>query len=203
MDSVENPVGKGPRDPYEKYRVEGIEKDASREPPAFQPEEPEAKDAGVGAYLLLMFRKFIELFEEAPEKGLSAAMEKRVRDNLLRLKKSFQLIKSEDLSQDSAFIANLSQIWRTLLEDALQFKRGSIFSMKLKGFIKNIDSYPPQQLHTFSYYLTEYAGQKWLPFPFMEMVQKLHAQHQKNPSSSDLEQWTAQIQELALLLGPE
>ncbi len=202
MDSIENPVGKGPRDPYEKYRVEGIEKE-HREPPPQELEEPEGQGAGLGAYLLVMFRKFIELFEEAPEKGLSARTEKRVQENLLQLKKSFQTIKSEDLSQDSEFIAHLSQIWRTLLEDALRFKSGSLFSIKLKGLIKSIDSYPPQQLHTLSYYLTEYAGQKWLPFPFMEMIQKLHAQHQKNPSSSSLEQWTVQIQELALLLGPE
>ena len=66
----------------------------------------------------------------------------------------------------------------------------------LKILMQKIQHYPEYEEHTFGYYLTEYAGQKWIPFPYMEMVQKIHSEHMKNPKGSALTEWTNLIDEL-------
>ncbi|HSX26552.1 MAG TPA: hypothetical protein VLE89_06060 [Chlamydiales bacterium] len=191
MDSFQNPVGNQPRDPYENYKVEPIEKDKSgKENP---PEDLPDKKALVGAQVLLLFRKFIDFFEDLLEKG---SVEKKMKDHLLLLKKALELLKTEDRSQDIPFLNHLSDLWSLLLEDSFQFRKQTPISLKFKSLIKSIQGFPQSQEHTLGYYLIEHAGQKWLPFPFMEIVQKLHSEHQKNPTSSTLESWIKQIAQL-------
>src|SRR5690606_2900289 len=89
----------------------------------------------------------------------------------------------------------LSVTWQKLLEDALQFKKDTT-SIKLKEFLKSIQNYPERQSHTFGYYLSESHTQDWVPFPFMELIQKIHREHEKNPMDSELNQWILSIEEL-------
>ncbi len=201
MDSFQNPVGGHPRDPYEGYRVDPVEKDKeAKENPNRSPNEPPEGKSAIGAYLLLLFKKIAELFVEGPEKGISSTVEKEVRENLCLLKAAFEILKTEDRSQDLPFLNRLSKLWQHALEDALRFQRDSYFSQQFKTLIQKIQNYPENQEHTFGFYLSEYAGQKWLPFPYMEMVQKIHAQYQKNPEGNPLSEWTVLIDELIVLL---
>jgi hypothetical protein len=73
----------------------------------------------------------------------------------------------------------------------------------MRSLIDAIQHYPERQQHSLGYYLSEYAGQKWLPFPYMEMIQKIHAEHLKNPTESALAQWTHRIDRLLSLLKSE
>lgn len=191
------PIWGDPLDPYEKYRVEALERDrlAKEEKQKKAPEEPK-KEIALGAQLLLLFNKLVELFEEATERGLTPKAEKKIGENLFSLKDSLEKMKREDFSQDSIFLGQVSQQWHQLLDDALKFKRSTPLAIRFIALIKSIESYPENSEHTLGYYLMEHAGKRWLPFPFMELVQKMHKDHQKDPYSSILTLWTAKIDEL-------
>ena len=203
--SFQNPVGDQPQDPYERYRVERLEADKKTkdEEKKKEPEPEKTSPAAMGAYLLHLFHRFLDVFEDTSEKGISNSAEKLVRDNLILIKESLETLKREDRSQDAPFLNRLSELWHHALEDILRFRRETPLAVLFKQLIKDIDTYPEKQEFSFGYYLTEYAGQKWLPFPYMELVMRLHDQHQKNPESSALTRWTDAIDALAKRMEPD
>ncbi len=197
MGSYQNPVG-GSRDPYEKLRVEPIEEDklTKEDRPKRPAEEAPPEKVGTLAYLLQTLRNVVTFFLVAPQGAASREM----RDTLLLLKASFEILKREDRSQDIGFLNKLSHIWLEVLEGALHPHRDSPIAEKTKSLIKKIQHYPERHPHTLGYYLSEYAGQKWIPFPYMELIQKLHLDHEKNPPLSALTEWTSLIDGILSLL---
>ena len=125
----------------------------------------------------------------------SAALEP-ARENLLLIKAAFEIMKREDRSQDALFLKRLSNLWQTALEHSIELQTKNLKAQQLKAFIKDIENYPENEGHTFGYYLDEYAGQKWLPFPYMELIQSLHHQYEIDPESSLLSRWTRMIEEI-------
>jgi len=199
MDSFHNPVG--PKDPYKGYRVDELEEKHAREEKASTEDKTLSESTLLGAYFLSLFRKFCQLFQEESERGLSTEAEKEVRADLLLFKEALEILKKEDRSQDTQFLNHLSELWHQVLEDSLRFKRKSSFSSSFRAMIQEIQHYPPNQEHTLGYYLTEYAGQDWLPFPYMDLIQKMHQQHEANPRLSPLTQWTDRIDRLTSILS--
>lgn len=187
-----------PFDPYEKYRVEALERERlERETKEkYRPPEP-AKGLGFGQEVLRLFYKFFELFEKTSNKGLTPTAEKSIRKNLLALKEAFTSMKQENKSQEAPFLNSLSILWHQILEDVLKFQRSTPLAKEFSELIHGIDTYPRRSEHTLGYYLMEYAGQTWLPFPFMELIQKLHFEYQNNPIQCQLTFWTTQIDALA------
>lgn len=200
---MSTPVGGGPQNPFEKeFRVERIEEDKlTKEKQEKNPEEevPDEKKR-VAAFLLQVFHKVVDFFVESRE--FSTSNEKQARENLLLLKQAFDTLKKEDRSQDIQFLNHLSKIWQHLLEDAIPFKKDEA-SLKFKDLIRKIQHYPENQPHSLGYYLTEYAGQKWIPFPYMELIQKIHQDYEKNPPACALTFWSIYIDELVELLKVE
>ncbi len=197
MGSPQNPIGNQPNDPYERYRIEAIEHEKRMKEEGEKQLPVLKKNIGIVAQILSLFRKIIEFFEDR----ISAAEEKEARENLLQFKAALEILKSEDRSQDLPFLNALSKIWERMLEDTLRFKKETSTARKFKEFIKKIQSFPQNQEHSFGYYLTEQAGQKWLPFPYMEMILKLHAQHQKTPKNSTLHEWSEALHKLIASLS--
>lgn len=196
MDSYQNPVT--PPDPYERYRVgAGGKEKQEKEWRSGGEEESSEEKWGLAAYFLNVLKKIIDCFLEAPEKRNFRVEEKFV-EHLKALKATFEILKREDRSEDIQFLNHLSQLWQCVLEDALGFKRDAELASQYKILIKKIQQFPENQLHTFGYYLSEYAGQKWIPFPYMEMIQKIHSEHAKNPIASALSGWTHLIDQLLL-----
>jgi len=109
-------------------------------------------------------------------------------------------MKRENRSQDAQFLNQLSNVWNSVLEEAIQFEKNSEAAERFKVLVKKIQHFPENQQHTFGYYLSEYAGQKWVPFPYMELVAKIHKEHEKSPQISALTQWTTLIDEIIQLL---
>ena len=66
----------------------------------------------------------------------------------------------------------------------------------MENFIESVQKYPENDEHSLGYYLTEYAGSDWLPFPFMEILQNLHFSHQTDPHNSYLSQWVKTLKEI-------
>jgi hypothetical protein len=202
-DSFQPPPSSGSYDPFEKYRISEIQKDK------------ETRDAAEGtqtysytrhsaflAYVSLIFKKFLDLFEKTTERGLALSAEKDVREHLILLKAAIEILKIEDRSQDSPFLNHLSQLWHHLIEDVLRFRRQTPMATKMRAMIKEFQNYPELYEHSLGYYLTEYAGQKWLPFPYMEMIFRLYSQHKKNPEGSILSRWSSEIQEMIQIITP-
>ncbi len=190
----------GPQKPFEKeFRVERVDeekltKDQKERTPG---KEVPTEKLGVAAFLLEVFRDVVDFFVESKEAAKS--VEKGARENLLLFKEALETLKKEDRSQDAQFLNGLSQIWLHLLEDAIHFKKDET-SLKFRDLIRVIQHYPENQPHTLGYYLSEYAGQKWIPFPYMELIQKIHKDHEKNPTVSPLASWSIRIDELVALL---
>jgi hypothetical protein len=191
MGSYQNPVS-GP-DPYRTDRIGDSPKQGD-EPPGGPP--PKGKE-GLAAQILQVLQKALDYFIEKHTGTKSAEIE--ARKNLTALKKAFEILKNEDRSQDVDFLNELAKIWNQVLETTLHLD--AEVSAPFKILAKKILHYPENQTHTLGYYLTEYAGQKWVPFPYMELIQKIHSEHEKNPSSSPLTEWVQLIDEALSLLN--
>jgi hypothetical protein len=197
-----NPIGKPPRDPYEDYRVEAVEKDRKESPqPPLKPRGPRPSAMEiVAAYILSLFRKLLELIEKGIGGRSSAHHKERLSQNLLLFKTSIEMMKHEDKSQNGPFLSSLALDWNRLVSDLRKMSAGGPIEVGLRALVQQIRLYPKGSEHTFGYYLSEYAGQKWLPFPFMDMVRKMHFEHQKDPSSSELSDWSTRLDTLLSLL---
>jgi hypothetical protein len=199
-----SPIGNEPKDPFEKYyRVEELEAMRDLDEKASQKQGRGGSDKPfLVAYLLLMFRKILDLLGPERTDALPSALEGEVRKNLLTVKAILQTLEREDRSQDAPFLNQLSTAWQKMLEHSLLFRVATPLAIRFKVLIKDIASYPEKQEHSLAYYLTEYAGHKWLPFPYMELVHQLHARHLRDPKSP-LARWISMIDEIIVLLRPE
>lgn len=185
MGFFQNPIT--PPDPYEPYRIEGLGESHSPKQPDGGDEPPKWT---LAAYLLGLLKKGIDFFLDQEKKG-SQEPKRETVENLLSFKACLETLKRENRSEDIHFLNHLSKLWEHLLEDTLK-EQSPLF----KKIIRSIQHYPPHETHTLGYYLSEYAGQKWIPFPYMELIQKLHSEHEKNPTDSALSEWSLLIDEL-------
>lgn len=202
MGSIQNPVGRGPTDPLEPTRgVEPVGRDRpfreERRPKQSGEKPPDGK-LGVFAFLLQAFHQLVDFVLQKRHSSKEIA----AYEHLLSLKAIFETLKMEDRSQDTALLEKLSQIWRHLLEDCLHLE-AELANSLMKKLVKKIQDFPEGQTHTFGYYLSEYIDEKWIPFPYMELIQTIHLEHEKDPPSSSLSQWSSLIDEILVLLKPD
>lgn len=179
-----------PPDPYDRYRVESIEKDKREKTDWGQgAKDVEQGNLTLGAHLILLLHKILDWFQP------KAAIEE-IAKNLLAFKLILGILKIEDRSQDTSFLIHLSTVWHQLLDDLHKLGKADPLAKRYASFIEAIEAYPDKSEHSLGYYLMEYKGQAWLPFPFMELLQKIHLDHQKNPHESYLTRWTHEIESL-------
>lgn len=197
MDSFENPIGSQRRDPYENYKIEPVELD-KKEKEKFEGEGSAGrpKKWAVAAFLAVQLQRFADYIQSSLEKGLTAKEEAAARENLLAFKAALETLKSEDRGEDANFLNRLADFWHMMAEDSRRLKKNTPLAVQFSNFIQSLKDYPPQQEHTLGYYLMEHAGEKWIPFPYMELIHRLHADHQKTPASSPLNIWTKQLDQM-------
>jgi hypothetical protein len=169
---------------FSKYPISpGI---TSRDPakgPEYPPEDDRSLPIKVAAYLLQMFKKIIDALSE--EKEPSSELNK----TLIEFKTFLETLQKEDRSQDASLLNAGSKIWHELLSS-------DQIDPRLTILIKGIQKYPDDTPHTFGYYLTENTKENWIPFPYMELIQKMHREHEKNPTQSTLASWTSLLDEI-------
>ena len=181
--------GRGPRDPYENYRI--ARENFLRESGSLDPQDISL----FLGFMTLFLKKCKEFFEPLSERGLTSLSETDLRNHLLLLKNAFALLQMQDCSQDFALLMRLSKLWQALLEDLLHFRKETPFGAKLRVWVQKIQSYPAEAPYSLGYYLSEYAGQSWLPFPYLELIKNLHA------DSSALMVWIKDLDSLILMLA--
>lgn len=195
MDSYQNPVNSP--DPYDHYRVEGAQSQDQRPPPP--DEEPPQDDQNIIRYLFQMISDKIAHFLSQLKSSQAAA--DPIRKSLVKLKEFFDTLQEEDRSQDLEFLNEFSKSWNEALEKTSQLSQGN--GLQFKSFLKSVSHYPENEEHTLGYYLTEFAGQKWIPFPYMDLIQKIHQEHEKSPQTSPLSSWSKKLAELIRSLEEE
>jgi hypothetical protein len=132
-----------------------------------QPEKEEPEDTNDSLYLAV--EKFISLLEQ---------------------------LKKANISENYLFAEELSQAWLTLNEYASmnrQQRTPPAYYRKLKSFLYSAVTYPEKSDHTFGYYLNQYAGEKWLPFPFIDLLSKLHEETLLLKEKSTLSAWITSL----------
>jgi len=141
------------------------------------------------SYLKKMFDTF------SPSKQLVGKVidEQEIIQNLQKLKQLLQKLSSKDLSSDIAFAIELSDTWCTLnnnFENIEILERKNLQEVaNFRHMITTIKNYPPKADHCFGYYLHQHAGKDWLPFPFIQLLEGLHKDHQENSQKSILSSW--------------
>jgi hypothetical protein len=127
-------------------------------------------------------------------KGKTIAQENnKIFTYLSLFRKTLHTITQTDQSYNSEFIRNMSKLWDQIVTEHSYLKSMNKKNIpcfdKITFLIKNINSFPEKAEHSLGYYLTEYVGEKWLPFPFMHCMQMLYEEHQTNKSSSHLQKY--------------
>ena len=89
-----------------------------------------------------------------------------MRKNLKKFFVSLKELASADLSHDTDFLLKLSHHWNQFLEYfSLWTFSGSEEESRLQAFFSAINDYPRGERYSLGYYLSEAAGEKWIPFP--------------------------------------
>lgn len=184
--------------PYEKIIVNPVEKDKKEKEP-FTGLKKSSRLAF--ATLVSCFRKML-----APiaSKGKGAALldQQRLLSHVLAFRQMLLILSIQDESHNPNFTQKLTELWHNLVDDCNSLtysdKSSEILS-KVNFLLTQIQNYPLGADHTLGYYFTEYAGGKWIPFPFMELLQTLYQETQTKTLQSTLSRWISLLNEI---LGP-
>lgn len=148
---------------------------------------------------LAVFLKLQEKIEKFFQMKDVIVLQNELFSYLKTLKKEFDLLSKTNVSQDITFCEELSKNWHLILDFIIAykdlFKSESLFS-ELKKLIEEIHKYPENSDHPLGYYLTKFVGGKWLPFPFMEILEKLHEEYLLKGDKSTLAKWTRNIEDI-------
>jgi hypothetical protein len=142
-----------------------------------------------------MFSYLKKLISSFTGKGKSVFMfdQQKFIDDLLSFRNLLILLCNEDHSHDPHFLEQMSELWHILMHDCNPIdpveRKNLAIPDKLNIFINTIASFPPGEDHSLGYYLSEHAGSEWIPFPFMNLLQKLHEEHQIQAEQSILSSW--------------
>ena len=107
-------------------------------------------------------------------------------------KNLLELLQDNDLSHEAEFAKKLSSSWNGFINTFLYARK----SEKKENFykvgqqlIESINHYPIESDHSLGYYLSHFAGETWIPFPFMKILQSLHLEHAEKQEESHLQLW--------------
>ena len=163
------PPGHRPPNSFDPYRLKKNDEDPSQQ----RDLEPITPGESMGLMALLL-QKCLEFLDLLSGEGRSASIDTQVKEHIQAFKTALEILQREDRSEDAVFLNQLSDAWNQLLDDAMRLRRGTSSFAKLHRWIKQIQSYPQNGQYSFGYYLSEYAGHSWLPFPYIELIKDLH-----------------------------
>jgi hypothetical protein len=149
--------------------------------------------------LLFTLNHFIKDFKRYEEKLQSLADKDSFTEELKAFRSLLLELQEQDLSHQIDFASKLSYAWHAFADHlslTLRHNRKLPFYQEGSLLVESILHYPPDGEYSLGYYLSQYAGEKWIPFPFMNILQALHEEHASDPKGSHLEVWTQTISNL-------
>ena len=149
------------------------------------------------ASLCAYVRKTALFLASRPIAGRKSALANELELELTDFKNVLVDLTKKDVSRDPDYAQHLSQVWHQLLESAnlvefLERKKTDVL-VQLKTLIETFNHYPAKQEHSLGYYMTEFAGKEWLPFPFMEQLHLLYEDYVSHKKESQLFHWISSI----------
>ncbi len=162
----------------------------------FQPINEQSKQFLI---VFALIAKFLKQVEDHQEELKFLSQSESILYHLKQFKITIDQLKEEDLSQELSFALRLSKSWNAITDYIIlmpKSKKNHSFFLEGSLLIESINLYPQEEEHTLGFYLSHYAGQDWLPFPFMKMIQQLHEEQASNPASSHLEIWSNSLARL-------
>ncbi|MBS3905002.1 MAG: hypothetical protein KGZ39_06725 [Simkania sp.] len=148
----------------------------------------------------LYLKKFLDHFIAVAKSLTTSINTDKALQDLLAFKNILSELHKEDKSHDPEFTQRLSIIWQKLYENCSgledKIKHADELTASIMLLVKEIHHFPPGEEFTLGYYLTEHAGQDWIPFPFMNMLMDLHEESLASPATSQLSQWIRKINEI-------
>ena len=139
-----------------------------------------------------------EFFEGLDSKVPKKLQKESVLKDLKRIKKCFQTLMEEDKSQDVNFLSHLANVWLKFIDDYYVIKiHNKEFFQKIHSFVNEVSHFPEGAEYSLGYYLSEFAGFKWIPFPYMEILKNLHEQYVDDSEGSILKKWSLLIENIA------
>ncbi len=145
-------------------------------------------------------KKQLDLLSSKKRKKIGSSEKRKILENLSAFRKLLNTLTQIDQSYNPEFIQKMSELWSDIIVDYYYLKsldkKNVIDLAKMDSLIRQINSFPKEEEHSLGYYLAEYVGKKWLPFPFIQCMQLLHEEHQKTPAKSHLQEFMSLLNEI-------
>ncbi len=156
--------------------------------------KPVSKKIFLYMALLKIVSNLLSKFSSKNDKNIKRTP---LHKDLLTIKSALQALKDKNLCQDSEFLNFFAFIWMKFFKDQDQYslKNAEINSL-INQLVEEIHTYPRNSEFSLAYYITEFAGYKWVPFPYMDILQNLHLENENEPEISHLNKWIGIINEL-------
>ncbi|NGX33904.1 MAG: hypothetical protein K1060chlam1_00246 [Candidatus Anoxychlamydiales bacterium] len=188
-----------PIDPFEHVKIPEV-KTATEHEKNKKPlvQKPVSKKLFVYFSFLKILSNLLSKFTKKTPKDLDGTP---LHKEILTIKKSLKSLKDTNLCQDSEFLNYFAFVWMKFLRDYDFYVLKNEKATKLiKKIIDEVNEYPKNAEFTLGYYISEFAGYQWVPFPYMEMLQNLHLEDKKDSVNSHLSHWISIIDELLELI---
>lgn len=185
-----------PIEPIEHVKIEKPKQigDEEEEEKKILEKKPVTKKLFLYLTFLKILSNSLKIFKNAKPKDFHQTP---IHQEIQTIKNSLESLKEKDLCQDSEFMNFFAFIWMKFLKDHEDYilKSAEITTL-IKKLISEINSYPKDTDFTLGYYISEFAGYKWIPVPYMEILRNLHLEYKKDPEKSHLKAWTTLLDQM-------
>ncbi|MBI5345552.1 MAG: hypothetical protein HZB76_00170 [Chlamydiae bacterium] len=179
------PIHSG-KDPFEHVKVSSATEKESKEERGY-PNIEVSKRLFFYLYFLTTIKNLLNLFKKksaTPFKG------SEIFHDLILIKTSLEQLAKQDFSQNPTYLNYFAFNWLKFLKDfEFLILDNAQVTDKIKKFIEEMHHFPQKEDYSLGYYLSEFAGYKWIPFPYMELLKNLHLEYQTKNESSQLKSW--------------
>lgn len=188
-----------PIDPFEHVRVAEV-KTATEEEKNKKPLVQKAVSKKL--FIYFSFLKILSSFLNRLSKQIPKSLDGTpLHKEIVTIKKSLLSLKEKNLCQDKDFLNHFAFIWMKFLKDYDYYVlKNEKATDLIKKIIDEVNEYPKNSEFSLGYYISEFAGYQWVPFPYMEMLQNLHLENKKDPINSHLSKWISIIDQLLVLI---
>ncbi len=152
------------------------------------------------ASLISFINKNLYDVSQLSEEGSKFLLPEAFTTALEKMRSLILMLMIQDHSRNICYAKELSQTWHQIVEYFTPFAINKTDSTGIKSFVEkfiaDIKAYPEKADHPLGYYLQKYAGENWLPVPFISILKNLHNEHVKNGDKSRLNAWFLQLSQL-------
>ncbi|MCF7851912.1 MAG: hypothetical protein K9M07_01575 [Simkaniaceae bacterium] len=147
------------------------------------------KNKQFSAVLLAFIKQKINELEDEVDLMETIFIADNVIQHLKNLRTLFRILQEENLSQSLDYALKLSKAWNGILNyqtlATSKEMRADAYE-KITKLVELFARFPTADEHALGHYLANYAGENWLPFPFMGILNDLYEENLQNAKRSNL-----------------